>query len=73
MEPNTIGEETERRLSVLFADLLAVLNRRADGHYSFVEVVSTTELRQVSRYVVDGAEHEITMGVSLNYGTRRLR
>lgn len=68
---NHVHEELERRQSVLFADLLAVMNSKAGPGHSYVEVVSTTELVLVSRYAApDGTVHDLTQSVSLNYGSR---
>ena len=67
-----VREELERRQSVLFADLLTVMNRKATLGHSYVEVVSTTELVLVSRYTApDGTCHDLTQSVSLNYGSRK--
>lgn len=72
MPRTAVHEELERRQSVLFADLLAVLNSKAGPGTSYVEIVSTTELVLVSLYEdADSVTHQITQSVSLNYGSRQ--
>lgn len=66
-----VHEELERRQSVLFADILAVMNGKAGLGTSYVEMVSTTEIVLVSQYEgPDGTVHNLTQSVSLNYGSR---
>lgn len=68
---NTIEEETERRQAMLFADVLAVMNRFAGVEGRYVEIVHTGEIRLVSRYVTpDGKVHDITQAVTFNYAAR---
>lgn len=69
---NQPHEEAERRQSMLFADVLAVMNRFAGNGSSFVEVVSTTDLALVTRYEHEGKVYKITQTVALNYGTREV-
>ena len=67
---NTIEEETERRQAMLFADVLAVMNKFAGVEGRYVEIVHTGEIRLVSRYMVDGTVHDITQAVTFNYAAR---
>lgn len=67
---NTIEEETERRQAMLFADVLALMNRFAGVEGRYVEIVHTGEIRLVSRYAVDGKIHIITQAVTFNYAAR---
>jgi uncharacterized sporulation protein YeaH/YhbH (DUF444 family) len=68
---NTIEQEAERRLSILFQDLLAVANRHASNTYTYVEIISTTTIAVTTRYrTPDGVDYDIHQTISLDYGTR---
>lgn len=71
MQSNTAAEEAERRQSMLFSDILTAMNRFAGADGRHVELISTTEIRLISRYATsDGKIHDITQAVNFDYGYR---